>query len=447
MTRFFWTTLVAGTLLWAAACQKTDEKPAASEVVAPASDSGGDTSQDTPAVPAAKDLANTLSGYVENEIIPGAIALIEQDGERLAQVRVGYLDVESETELPQDAIFRLYSMSKPITSVGIMILVDEGKLKLNDPVEKYLPALGDMQVYVSGPVEKMITEPAARSITIADLLSHTSGIAYHFTGDTPVHQYYRKHGVMRDTPVGRTPEDGPPAKDLDQLVERIGNAPLLYQPGTKFEYSYSTTVLGAVIEAVSGQSLDAFLEEKIFTPLDMTDTGFFITDDELDRFVTGYVASEGGLEVIEPVETSDYRDPDRLLDGGGALAGTAQDYLNFATMLAQEGKFRGRQIVSEESIREMFTPQVEIKGWSETPISFGYGFSLGTPESEAAGMQPAGTVSWSGSGNTYFIVDPDRDLVALLMTHIIVPPPFSERTENLRQTLNEAALSLAGEGG
>lgn len=438
MKRIALTTLLAGILIGSAACQKTDSQQVAGE--APASGT------QAPA-PAAAELENALAALVEEEKIPGAIAIIEQGGKRLAHVRTGYLDVESGTELPEDAIFRLYSMSKPITSVAIMILRDEGKLNLDDPVEKYLPALGDMQVYVSGPLEDMQTEPAERSITIADLLSHMSGIAYHFTGDTPVHQYYRKHGVMRDTPVGRTPEDGPPAKDLGQLVERIGDAPLLYQPGTKFEYSYSTTVLGAVIEASSGQPLDVFLEEKVFEPLDMTDTGFFITDETLDRFVTGYVASEDGLDVIEPVETSDYRDTGRLLDGGGAIAGTAHDYLNFATMLAQEGKFQGRQIVSEESIQEMFAPHAEISGWSDTPISFGYGFSLGTPESEAAGMQPAGTVSWSGSGNTYFFVDPDRDLVALLMTHVIVPPPFSERTQALRQTLNEAAYALAGDDG
>ena len=395
-----------------------------------------------PASAATEKLEDTLTRMVEAHEIPGAIAIIEQDGKRLADIDVGYLDVESQTKLPEDAIFRLYSMSKPITSVGIMILRDEGKLKLDDPVEKYLPALADMRVFVSGTVDDMVTEPARRSITIADLLSHQSGIPYHFTGNTPVHQYYRKHGVMRDTPVGRTPEDGPPAKSLAELVRRIGDAPLLYQPGTKFEYSYSTTVLGAVIEAASGQRLDAFLEENVFKPLDMKDTGFFISDEDLNRFVTGYVASDTGIDVIEPVETSDYRDPSRLLDGGGAIAGTAQDYLNFATMLASKGEFRGHRILSEESVNELFTPHAEITGFGPVSFPFGYGFAIGTPETAATGQQPDGTYSWSGSGNTYFFVDPEHDLVALLMTHIIVPPTYRERTEKLRRAVNDAALSL-----
>ncbi|MEP0315402.1 MAG: serine hydrolase domain-containing protein [Hyphomonas sp.] len=390
-------------------------------------------------------LESDLLAMVSADEIPGAIAIIELDGVRLADVRVGYLDVASGAELPENAIFRLYSMSKPITSAAILMLRDQGKLQLDDPVEKYLPALADMQVFVDGTVDDMELEAAARSITIADLLTHTSGIAYHFTGNTPVHQYYRKHGVMRDTPVGRTPQDGPPARNLTELVERIGDAPLLYQPGEAFEYSYSTTVLGAVIESVSGQRLNQFLDQNVFQPLDMSDTGFFVPDEDLNRFVTGYVASDDGIDVIEEVEESDYRDTSRLLDGGGAIAGTAQDYLNFATMLAQEGLYKDRQILSPKSVEEMFTPHVEINGLGSTATPFGYGVAIGTDESASLGLQPIGTVSWSGSGNTYFFVDPEHDLVALLMTHEIIPPPYTDRTAKLRKLINDAAIALAAE--
>ena len=195
-----------------------------------------------------------------------------------------------------------------------MMLVEQRKLALDDPAEKYLPEFRNMRVYASGGVDDMVTVPLKRPITIEDLLTHNSGIVYHFNGNTPVHQYYRKHGVMRDTPVGRSPDDGPPARSLDELVARIGKAPLLHQPGEGFVYSYSTTVLGAVIERVTGKKLDRALHDMLFGPLGMKDAGFFVSDSKLDRFTTLYNAAANGIEPIEQPGTSDYRDRSRLLD-------------------------------------------------------------------------------------------------------------------------------------
>ena len=386
-----------------------------------------------------------LQQLVDTGQLPGAILIIEKDGKRLADMTVGYRDVEKQEKLQKDDIFRLYSMSKPITSLAILMLVDRGLLKLDDPVERYLPALANMRVYKSGTVDEMVTVPAERSITIHDLLTHTSGIPYHFSGNTPVHQYYRKHGVMRDTPVGRTESDGPPAKSLSELVERIGDAPLLYQPGEKFEYSYSTTVLGAVVEAVSGESLDTFLRTNVFEPLQMAHTGFFIDDDALDHFVTGYMATDTGIKAIEQPETSDYRDHSRLLDGGGAIAGTAEDYLKFATLLAQEGEYKGTRLVSKALVEKMFTPQVEINGWGPNPLKFGYGLAIGDAATEAMGLQPLGTVSWSGSGNTYFFVNPQTDTVAVFMTHVIAGGEQQSRTLVFRKLVNDLAATLTSQ--
>lgn len=212
-------------------------------------------------------LRTDLEAAVAAGRIPGAIAIIVKGDQRLADVTVGYNDIAAEEPLRHDAIFRLYSMSKPITSVAIMMLAERGKLRLDDPVAKFLPEWRDMRVYVSGGLDDMVTEPVSRPITIADLLTHTAGITYHFTGDTPVHLYYRKYGVMRDTPVGRLPGDGAPAQTLDELVARLGRAPMLHQPGETFAYSYSTTVLGAVIERASGEKLDQFLKAHLLGPL------------------------------------------------------------------------------------------------------------------------------------------------------------------------------------
>ncbi|TNE61041.1 MAG: class A beta-lactamase-related serine hydrolase [Alphaproteobacteria bacterium] len=408
-----------------------------------ACDSEQATTAPAPKVAEIAEATQSLQALVDTGQLPGAILIVEQKGKRLADITVGYQDVDKKTPLDKESVFRLYSMSKPITSVAIMMLVDRGLVRLDDPASKFLPALADMRVYESGTVDDMVTVPAERPITIHDLLTHTSGIPYHFTGNTPVHQYYRKHGVMRDTPVGRTPEDGEPAHSLSELVDRIGAAPLLYQPGQKFEYSYSTTVLGAVVEAASGQPLDVFLKENIFDPLGMTHTGFFIEDDALSHFVTGYAATEGGITAIEQPETSDYRDHKRLLDGGGALASTADDYLKFATMLANKGEYQGKRLLSSALVEKMFMPQTRIEGWGPHAIKFGYGFAIGDAETAAAGLQPDGTVSWSGSGNTYFFVNPDTGLVAELMTHVIVGGKEQGRTVVFRSLVNKLAMELA----
>lgn len=389
----------------------------------------------------AASLRSSLEDGVDQGRIPGAHVIIAREGDRLIDVTVGYADVSSRTPLREDSIFRLYSMSKPITSVAIMMLAEQGKLSLDDPAEKYLPEWHDMRVYVSGGLDDMVTEPVARPITIADLLTHTSGITYHFTGDTPVHQYYRKYGVMRDTPVGRTPQDGPPARNLDELVERLGKAPMLHQPGEEFAYSYSTTVLGAIVERVSGERLDRFLEAHLFGPLGMTDTGFFISDAALARFTTLYSESPEGLTVTEIPANSDYRDTSRLLDGGGAIAGTAGDYLRFAQMLANGGTLDGTRFLREASVDAMFTPHVMIAGFGPDPIPFGYGFALGDAASDAAGGLPEGTASWSGSGNTYFFVDREHRAVALAMTHFLGAGPSQKL---VRDAVDNAYRQLIG---
>lgn len=385
--------------------------------------------------PAVAQLRADLDKAVAAREIPGATVVIMRGDRVLADVTTGWADIEKKQPLKRDAIFRLYSMSKPITSVAIMMLAERSKLRLDDPVAKYLPELADVRVYVSGGVDHMVTEPVRRPMTIADLLTHRSGITYHFAGTTPVHQYYRKYGVMRDTPVGRMPGDGPPARSLDELVARLGKAPLLHQPGETFAYSYSTTVLGAVVQRVTGERLDLYLQRTIFAPLGMKDTGFHISNRQLPRFTTLYGP---GMAVVERPEASDYRDAARLLDGGGAIAGTANDYLRFARMLANGGTLNGKRLLSEKSVDAMFVPRTPMAGMGPQAMQFGYGFSIGDAASEASGLQPAGTASWSGSGNTYFFVDRRRKAVALLMTHVLGNPV------GVRASVNRAAIGLIG---
>jgi CubicO group peptidase (beta-lactamase class C family) len=381
--------------------------------------------------------------------IPGAVVLVASNGRLIYRDSVGFRDVRTRAPMTEDTIFRLYSMSKPITSVGIMMLMEQGKLALEDPLYRFVPEFENARVYVSGDVDHMITEPLHRPITIADLLTHTSGLTYHFTGDTPVHQYYRKHGVKRDTPVGSLPTDAPAATTLPELVHRLAQAPLLHQPGQQFDYSYSTTVLGYVIERASGSSLDQFLHERIFGPLHMTHTGFFVEDGALDRFVTNYLWTGTELQAVETRETTDYRDRHRLLDGGGALAGTAGDYLRFAQMLANGGELDGVRLLKPQTVALMFQDHLPPASGGKALIpglqfQFGYGFAIGNDSTARAGLFPPGAVGWDGSGNTFFWVDPGRKRVTVFMTQVITP---KGAPAPLKRLVYQAVYGGGGEAG
>jgi CubicO group peptidase (beta-lactamase class C family) len=389
-------------------------------------------------------LRRVLRELVAEGLIPGAVLLIGRGARLLHHDVTGWQDVAARTPMRRETIFRYYSMSKPIASIAVMALVEQGRLRLDDPVERTLPELASLRVYASGGLSDMQTVPAERSITIADLLTHRSGITYHFMGEGPVQQYYRAHGVMRDTPVGRRPTDAAPAPDLAELVRRLGRAPLLHQPGTHFAYSYSTTVLGAVIERVTGERLDVALRRLIFAPLGMRDAGFFITDATLNRFVTNYVATPKGLQAIEMPAQSDYRNASRLLDAGGAIAGTADDYYRFARMIAGGGGIDGRRVLSRASLEDALAPRLTVEGMGPRTFQFGYGFQRGDAASEAAGQLPNGAVGWSGSGNTYFWVAPETSGIVVFMTQVLTPPGFEALSTRLREAVTGPALKIIG---
>lgn len=391
---------------------------------------------------AVAELRDGLAAMIAEGTLPNAQVVIAQGGKDVLRFRLGDLDRESGTPLPEDAIFRLYSMTKPITTVAAMMLVEEGRISLDAPIARYIPEFADMRVYESGDLEHMVTVPAARQITVRDLMTHSSGLTYNFTGNTPVQQYYRKHGVMRGGGVGRQPGDALPATSMDELIARLAAAPLLHQPGERFSYSNSTGVLGVVVERASGMPLDRFFRERIFTPLDMRDTTFVVSDAQLARFVTNYTASKDGMTPIETAEASEYRDPRRMFDGGGALAGTMEDYLHFAQMLANRGEWHGRRLLKAESVDAMFMPLLQTGGQAHENVMFGLGLGIGDAASEAIGGMPSGAGGWSGSGNTYFFADPRRNLVAILMTNELIGGEFTERTVRVRTLLDRAAVEV-----
>lgn len=348
-----------------------------------------------------------VQAQVDKKQIAGAVILVARHGKIALLEPFGQLDLKSGKSMPRDAIFRIYSMTKPITSVAALMLVEAGKLKLDDPVGNYLPALKELRVYAG----KDQTVPVKRAVTLRDLMRHTSGFTYGLPNGSAVDQLYIKHKIGEGT--------------LPEMVRKLGTLPLKDQPGTRFSYSYSTDVLGRVIEVASGESLDKFVQERILRPLDMHDTGFTIADDKLDRFATGYGRSrKSGLVAIDSPATSPYRKQPGFFSGGGGLVSTARDYWRFCQMLLNGGELDGVRILRRDTVAQMTSNQLPPEALPLRLGGFavpGHGFGLGVMVRLQAASGPAvadGEYSWSGAASTYFWVAPKPRLIVIILQQI-----------------------------
>jgi CubicO group peptidase (beta-lactamase class C family) len=354
--------------------------------------------------------------YIRNEIatgkIPGAVLLIQQHGRPVYFEKFGVRDVATRLPMTADTIFRLYSMSKPITSVAAMMLVEDGKLRLDDPVSKYIPAFGQVKVGVEkrdaneGTVLRL--EPLNRPITIEDLLRHTSGLTYGFIGDSAVRNLYANSDLF----------DG----DFDnaEFAERLAKLPLAEQPGTRWDYGHSTDVLGRVIEVVSGKSLYRFEKERLLDPLGMTDTAFYIADAAKRPLIAEPMPDD---RFVTPV--AGIRDPmmrRRWESGGAGMVGTIGDYARFSQMLLNGGTLDGRRYLKPETITLMTSDHIG----PETKIghdyfyfpgaSSGFGLGFAVRISPYPGTSwPLGEYRWDGIAGTFFFIDPKDDMFVIFM--------------------------------
>ncbi|HET7885589.1 MAG TPA: serine hydrolase domain-containing protein [Bradyrhizobium sp.] len=354
-----------------------------------------------------------VRNYIRNEAatakIPGAVLLIQQHGHPVLFESFGLRNPDSQTPMTPDSIFRLYSMSKPVTSVAAMILVDDGSVALDDPVSKFIPAFAETQVAVEKRDDRghevLVTEPAARPIKILDLLRQTSGITYGFYGDSPVRRLYPESGLFEG--------------DFDnaQFAERLAKLPLAEQPGTLWDYGHSTDILGRVIEVVSGQSLFEFEKQRLLDPLGMHDTAFHVDDAKRDRVVEPlpgdrFKGSIAGLG--DPVLRR------RWESGGAGMVGTIGDYARFAQMLLNGGTLDGRRYLKPETVKLMVSDQLgpitkiarDQYYFPGDDSSFGLGFAVRTVANPPL---PAGEYRWDGVGGTFFFVDPQDDLFVVCM--------------------------------
>tara|TARA_E500000331_G_scaffold266807_1_gene258125 strand:+ start:2305 stop:3522 length:1218 start_codon:yes stop_codon:yes gene_type:complete len=376
--------------------------------------------------------------YVSEGKLPCAQVQIVQEGDVVLRHTTGMADIESSKPLGDDSIFRIYSMTKPITSIALMQLYEQGKFLLEDPVEKFLPSFKDPVVLLGGSLLKPETRPAQTVMTIRDLLTHTSGLTYGFHFQNNLDQMYR------DQKLGGplTEKEGRANVSLEEGIDRLGGLPLLFDPGTAWNYSMSTDVCGRLIEVIGGCSLDEYFKENIFKPLGMEDTGFFVTEDKVDRFTSNYIlGSDNSLERIDPAEDSPYLKERLFLSGGGGLISTTDDYQKFVTMLLNAGAFGEEQIIGRRTLELMtmnHLPQGKLLNevgqstFSETALAgmgFGLGFSVLMDPAANAGLGTIGEFAWGGAASTRFWVDPVEKVSCIFMTQFMPSSYYPIRRE------------------
>jgi CubicO group peptidase (beta-lactamase class C family) len=360
----------------------------------------------------------------------GAVALVARHGKIAYCEAFGMQNTETDTPMAKDTIFRIYSMTKPIVTVGVMMLYEEGRFRLGDPIGNYLPELRDMKIAKekidSETGEKTLSlVPPKHPITIRDLLRHTAGLPYNLPPDSPAGKMYRDANLF-----GRN-------QTLAQLIEALGKRPLSTEPGTVMEYGYSTDVLARLIEVLSGLHLDDYLEQRILRPLGMNDTGFYVPAKKAERFAALYALRPDG--VIHPVLARnrlnwDYLKRPTLLSGGGGLVSTAPDYAVFCQMLLNKGELDGLRLLSPKTVELMTQNHLTngvSSGWLQH-IGFGLGFFV-EPEPGVMGeIGSKGTYGWSGGANTRFWIDPEEELITVFLVQTFGSPyPPADTFKNL----------------
>ena len=367
--------------------------------------------------------------YIEPGKIPGSLTLVERGGEVCLLDVQGQRDLERGTAMTDDTIFRIYSMTKPIISVALMTLYERGMFALTDPVHRYIPSWQNLQVRTGGNYPDFTTEPCKRPMTIADLLSHTSGLTYDFLEATEIDRAYREMKVARIS-KGST---------LQDMIDQLAELPLEFSPGERWNYSVATDVLGYLIEVISGRSLPDFLHSTIFEPLGMVDTGFNIAPEKVGRLASCYQRDMNKqLDLNDDGQDSHYRDR-TFFSGGGGLLSTATDYLRFCKMLLAGGTLDGRRVIGSRTLNLMTCNHLPggqdmsrfaLGSFSETAYN-GVGFGLGFANrlDPAANGSPCseGSYYWGGLASTLFWVDPREELIVIFMTQLIPSSIFNFR--------------------
>jgi len=380
--------------------------------------------------------------YVDESKIPCSVVQVADASGPVYTDAYGWADVEDQAPITVDSIFRIYSMTKPITSIVLMQLFEEGALLLEDPVEKFLPEFANPTVMVAGNDVSPVTRPAARSITIRDLLSHCSGLTYGFLRQGPVDARYRAEGLG---------DINAPDYSLREGMKSLAKQPLLFDPGTAWNYSMSTDVCGAVIEAITGSTLAQAFAERVFDPLSMLNTGFSVPSTEAERFTSLYAPISGSMTRIDRAGSSAYLEPPVFLSGGGGLVSTLGDYQKFTSMLLAGGVGDGNRLIGRRTLEYMASnhlpggrllnelgqsvfAEVAMDG-----MGFGLGFSVVEDPAANGSLCSVGEFAWGGAASTAFWVDPVEEITAVFMTQLL-PSSYYPLRRQLRAAVYQALL-------
>ncbi len=386
-------------------------------------------------------VADICHWYVDEGKFPGTSVLVARRGEVVFRDDYGMADIEGGRKIADDTIFRIFSMTKPIASVALMQLVEQGKVLLQNPVNRFIPGFEDAKVYVSGEPTDYTTEPAERPVNIHDILTHMAGLSMTLQID-PVAKIYAEHGVRW----------GGRGLDLEEYSNLLGSLPLLFQPGSRWYYSAATDICGRVVEVVSGMPLDEYLRQHIFDPLGMTDTDFWVPESKIDRFAALYARRDRKLVTYEPAGGEKaYRKRPRMLSGAGGLVGTIDDYHRFATCLVRGGELDGARIIGRKTLEYMTMNHlpggVDLQTYggrsaTETAmpgVGFGLGFGVVIDPPLNRSLASYGEYLWGGAASTAFWVDPLEEVSVIFMTQLFPSATYPIRPQ-LRWVVNQALI-------
>ena len=352
-------------------------------------------------------LKSEMQALVDRNQLPGVVTMVAKDGKVVEFDVAGKRDVESGAPLQKDSIFRIYSMSKPITGVAMMMLFEDGKWQLNDPVSKHIPEFANLKVAKVNPQSGAVTQVAPdHPMTMRELMSHSGGLTYGVFGSTPVDKMYTDVNVLdRDA-------------TLQAMIDKLGKIPLLHQPGERWHYSVSVDVQGYLVEKLSGQPFAEFLKQRIFDPLGMKDTAFYVPADKLNRFVSFYTYDKDRKFVAHP-GIPDFSKPPGAPSGGGGLVSTAMDYMRFCQMLLNGGELDGHRLLSPLSVQLMRSNVLPVSARTMGPgTGFGLDFAVVEDPVAAGGYGGEGTFYWGGYAGTWFWIDPVYNMIVVGMIQI-----------------------------
>ena len=387
------------------------------------------------------NLSRLVQGYLDERKLPGAISLVARRGRVVHFETYGNMDDERQKPMRADAIFRFYSMTKPIASVGLMMLYEEGRFQLDDPASRFIPELKNLKVFVGGTADDFEVREPAREMTVRDLLMHTSGLVGRDTA-SPVGELYRRAGLTgADSPF-----------TLADMIQKLKQIPLQVDPGSRWIYGISTDLVGYLCEVISGMPFDRYLDERVLGPLGMVDTGFTVPNSQVDRFAANYAPSAGvpRYRLVDDPMTSSYTRPRTYFSGSGGLVSTAADYLRFCTMLRNGGELDGVRILGPRTLqlmtlnhlpggKDLATMAQNAAETQREGQGFGLGFAVLLDQTVAQIIGTPGEFYWGGAASTAFFVNPKEDLIMIFLTQLRPSSTYPIRRE-LRTTIYSSII-------